>query len=276
MAGQAFREQFYAIRREGSVRRCTLRKITFRHAVGVVLMAALAACSSPDPRQTIRDSLFYDGLAAFHEGFHAEAAARWERAARFGDIDAARNLGHLYRQGLGVEQDSHIAVAWYQVAADAGMPAAQYNLGMLHLNGGPNLPPDRDRGMAWLTRAAEAGLKPARLELERQAAQPAATAQSPAAAQPAAEPAISSGAPVAYVDPVVMARVQVGSYRSRQDAETDIKRLHRPGVEFEVIAVRLKDGKTWYRLIMVGEEQAIDGYCREAEKRRIGCWPGGK
>jgi hypothetical protein len=244
--------------------------MSVRLVVGAALLAGISACSSPDPRQTIRDSLFYDGLAAFHEGFHAEAATRWERAAHFGDIDAARNLGHLYRQGLGVEQDSHIAVAWYQVAADAGMAAAQYNLGMLHLNGGPNLPPDRDRGLAWLTKAAEAGLKHARLELERQAAQPAV------AVPPEAQPAIPSDAPVPYVDPVVMARVQVGSYRSRQDAESDVKRLRRSGLEFEIIPVRLKDGKMWHRLIMVGEEQAIDGYCREAGKRRIGCWPGGK
>ncbi|WP_254432530.1 SPOR domain-containing protein [Magnetospirillum sp. SS-4] len=242
-------------------------------SLGLALLAGLAACGpAPDPRQTIRDGLFYDGLAAFHEGYHKEAASRWERAAHFGDMDAARNLGHLYRQGLGVERDSHAALAWYRMAADADMPAAQYNLGMLYLNGGPDLPADRDQGLVWLTRAAEAGLKPARDELERQAV----AAVSPPVLSPPVPPPSGPEAPIAYVDPPVTVRAQVGSYLSRHDAETDIRRLRRPGFEFEIVPVRFRDGKLWYRLILTGEAEAVDRYCREAEKRRIGCWPGGK
>ncbi|TAN71564.1 MAG: sel1 repeat family protein, partial [Magnetospirillum sp.] len=156
------------------------------HVMALILgVMMLAGCApAPDPMQTIRDRLFYDGLAAFHEGFHKEAAVRWERAAHFGDGEAARNLGHLYRQGLGVEQDTAIAVAWYQVAADAGVASAQYNLGMVHLNGGPNFAPDRPTALVWLTKATEAGIAPAKKELERLASEPEPAAVAVAAAAP--------------------------------------------------------------------------------------------
>jgi hypothetical protein len=219
--------------------------------------------------QTIRDGLFYDGLAAFHEGFHKEAAVRWERAAHFGDGEAARNLGHLYRQGLGVEQDTAIAVAWYQVAADAGVASAQYNLGMVYLNGGPNFTPDRPAALHWLTQAAAAGITPARRELDRLAAEPEVSAVPVVVAVPA-----SVAAPIPFVEPpAVPVRVQVGSYQTRQGAEADLRRLKRSGLDFEIAPLRLKDGKQWYRLIAMGKAEDVGAYCRAAATRRIGCWP---
>ncbi|MDO8606901.1 MAG: SPOR domain-containing protein [Phaeospirillum sp.] len=241
--------------------------------LGVLILGGCAP--APDPMQTIRDGLFYDGLAAFHEGFHKEAAVRWERAAHFGDAEAARNLGHLYRQGLGVEQDTAIAVAWYQVAADAGVASAQYNLGMVYLNGGPNFAIDRPAGLRWLTQAAAGGIAPAQRELDRLAAGPEPKPEPKASVVSASAPApVQVAAAAPFIEPPQPpVRIQVGSYRTRQGAEADLRRLKRPGLDFEISPLRLKDGKQWYRLIAQGKAEDVGAYCRAAASHKIGCWP---
>ncbi len=240
-----------------------------RALVLVLALTVLAGCApapAPDPMQTIRDHLFYDGLAAFHEGYYKEAAVRWERAARFGDGDAARNLGHLYRQGLGVEQDISIAVGWYQVAADAGVVTAQYNLGMVYLDGGPNFPKDRGQALLWLNKAASAGVVPARKELERLAAEPPVPA-------PVAVPAVTPEPPPAPPPVTEPERVQIGSYQTRKAAEADLRRLkRRSDLDFEIV-VGGKDGQHWYRLMAVGKPEEVEAYCREVATHRVGCWP---
>jgi uncharacterized protein len=247
--------------------------------LGITILAGCASNSAPapDPMQTIRDGLFYDGLAAFHEGYYKEAAIRWERAAHFGDGDAARNLGHLYRQGLGVEQDTSIAVAWYQVAADAGVASAQYNLGMVYLNGGPNFTTDRTKGLFWLNKAAAAGIVPAQTELARLASAPEPKPEPAAPAAVALNPPPAAAAPVVVETPAAPARVQIGSYQTRKAAEGDMARLkRRSDLGFQIVSGRDKAGRNWYRLMAVGKPDAVEAYCRQAATQRIGCWPGKK
>jgi TPR repeat protein len=225
----------------------------------------LSACSpAPEPMQTIRDHYFYGGLAAFHEDLPDEAARQWLRAAELGDGEAARNLGHLYRNGLGVEADGHMAQAWYQVAADAGVVSAEYNLGMLYLKGGPGLEPDPAKGEAFLTRAAAKGFIPARVEMDRLAV---AASPSPPPPPPAAEPAPAPPPP----EPV---RVQLGSYPTRTLAEQDWKRLHPYGLTPEIVVNRV-GGKRWHRLLAVGPAEAVDAFCAAAPSRGVACRPVG-
>lgn len=230
------------------------------------MLALLAACSpAPEPMQTIRDHYFYGGLAAFHEDMHAEAARQWQRAAELGDGEAARNLGHLYRQGLGVEADGHIAAAWYQVAADGGVISAEYNLGMLYLRGGPGLKVDREQGMARLGKAAAAGYVPAKAELDRLAALP--PEEPPVETPP---PAVAS--PVEAEAAPAPARMQIGSYRTRTAAEQDWKRLRLRGLTHEIIANRVEGQGRWYRLVAVGPAEAIDAFCGSAAAKGMSCW----
>lgn len=247
----------------------------FTRLCGLILtMTMLSGCAPPpDPMQTVRDHLFYDGLAAFHEGYHKEAALRWERAAHFGDGEAARNLGHLYRQGLGVEQDLAMAVKWYQTAIDAGVVSAQYNLGMLYLKGGPKFAADRQQALLWLGKAADAGVGPAQQELDRLAsgAEPEQMVELSASFASAPSPA---AAPEPAVPVMVPARVQIGSYQTRKAAELDMQRLkRRSDLEFQVVPAGRKDGQQWYRLMAVGKPEEVEAYCREAATHRIGCWP---
>lgn len=248
-----------------------LREIFMRIPFVIVAMTALSlsACSpAPEPMQTIRDHYFYGGLAAFHEDLPDEAARQWLRAAELGDGEAARNLGHLYRNGLGVEADGHMAQAWYQVAADAGVISAEYNLGMLYLKGGPGLEPDPAKGEAFLARAAAKGFIPARVEMDRLAAAPSPPPPPPSS------PSSSPPPPAAGPEPVPPApvRVQLGSYPTRTLAEQDWKRLHPYGLTPEIIVNRVQ-GKRWHRLLAVGPAEAVDAFCAAAPSRGVTCRP---
>eukprot|EP00729_Bicosta_minor_P017328 gene17328-biopygen7474 len=48
---------------------------------------------------------------------------------------AQYNLGHMYRNGEGVEQDHVEAAKWYRMSAEAGHATPQYNLGSVYYNG---------------------------------------------------------------------------------------------------------------------------------------------
>ena len=51
---------------------------------------------------------------------YTQARARFERAAIQGDADAQFNLGRIYAEGLGVQQDKQAAMAWFGKACKAG------------------------------------------------------------------------------------------------------------------------------------------------------------
>ncbi|WP_299805628.1 tetratricopeptide repeat protein [uncultured Shewanella sp.] len=55
--------------------------------------------------------------------------------ANQGDVDAATNLAYLYAQGILVERDILRAMDFYRIAAEKGMPEAQYSLAELYRSG---------------------------------------------------------------------------------------------------------------------------------------------
>lgn len=90
-------------------------------------------------------------LAAIYTAGHGgvpvdfERAAKWFKESAINGVSNARyNLGVLYHQGLGVDQDINTAVNWYRAAAELGHPEAQYNLGIAHIEGiGTNYSPEQ-------------------------------------------------------------------------------------------------------------------------------------
>ena len=57
------------------------------------------------------------------------------QAADGGDADAVAHLGHMYANGVGVDQNNETARQLFQAAADAGNPIGQFGLGYMHLTG---------------------------------------------------------------------------------------------------------------------------------------------
>jgi uncharacterized protein len=137
-----------------------------------------------------------DGVDAWSRGDYARAVAEWEKPAASGDADAQFDLAQAYKLGKGVPADlaraealyrqaalqGHFpaadiyglmlfqsgrraeAMAWLTPSAERGEPRAQYVLGIAHFNG-DLAPKDPVRAYALMTRAAAAGLEPARATL---------------------------------------------------------------------------------------------------------------
>jgi len=74
--------------------------------------------------------------------------------AQKGDSEAQRELGCLYRMGLGVNKDEAQAATWYQKAAEAGNTKAQFYLGRLYEEG-LGIAKDEARAMQWYLKAAQ-------------------------------------------------------------------------------------------------------------------------
>jgi len=110
-------------------------------------------------------------LAAIYTAGHAnvtpnyDRAAYWfERAAENGVANARYNLGVLYHQGLGVEQNIETALEWYRKAAQLGHPEAQYNLGIAYIEG-IGVSYDPKRAAEYFETAAASGITEAAFNL---------------------------------------------------------------------------------------------------------------
>lgn len=95
------------------------------------------------------------------------AYASYQRAEDAGSVEAAYRKGVLLHKGLGVAADPAAALAQYQKAAEAGLPLAQQQLGVMTTLGDPTLglASDPETGIALLERAGEQGFAPALMEL---------------------------------------------------------------------------------------------------------------
>jgi len=99
---------------------------------------------------------FDSGVAAFDGGDFTTAYNEWLPLAAGGDPFAQRNIGHLYRLGLGVPQDFAVAFNWYRRAADQGLVRAQANLANMLLRG-QGVDQNPQDAATWFHRAASAG-----------------------------------------------------------------------------------------------------------------------
>jgi TPR repeat protein len=79
-----------------------------------------------------------------------------QKAADAGDPAAIFNLGLLYKNGQGVPQDYSKARPFFQKAAEAGNAAAMYNLGRLYMYG-LGIDKDYTKAYEWYQKGAAAG-----------------------------------------------------------------------------------------------------------------------
>ena len=121
--------------------------------------------SNPYARYRLAKIILADP-AAEQERFRT--ALEWlTEAAEAGLVHAQYDLGKIYRDGRGVEQDALLAAAWLTRAAEQGSDAASYALGALLLTGGEGLAKDILSALNWLRRSAEDGNQYAQYRLGR-------------------------------------------------------------------------------------------------------------
>jgi|GEM_PF-1930866 len=104
--------------------------------------------------------LFRGGLNALAGGEHNDAALVWQYLARGGHAPSQHLLGTLYLNGWGVEENATTAYAWFVYAANQGLPAAEYRLGLAFFRAG-----DIKETIKWWGRAAGQAHLPAQYNL---------------------------------------------------------------------------------------------------------------
>ena len=97
----------------------------------------------------------------YDNGFGVEQdgtkAVEWyTKAADLGDLNAMFCLGRMYEYGVSVEQDGTKAVEWYTKAADLGHSEAMYCLGYEYYIGF-GVEQDGTKAVEWYTKAADLG-----------------------------------------------------------------------------------------------------------------------
>jgi TPR repeat protein len=126
------------------------------------LTLMLIVSTAPGPVKTE----FGRALKAARAGDFVVAAAIWRAQAQKGLPAAQFNLGVLHVRGRGVARNRVQAAAWFRKAAQAGFAPAAYNLGVRRLTDKAG----RDyaaRGLKWLRIAADRRFAPAQFLLGR-------------------------------------------------------------------------------------------------------------
>ena len=96
------------------------------------------------------------GYQSYLKGDYAAAYREWLPLAELGDVEAQYNLGVLYDEGAGVDQDLAVAADWYRKAAEQGFMDAQTNLGMMYYYG-QGVARDYHEAAKWFRLAADQG-----------------------------------------------------------------------------------------------------------------------
>lgn len=100
---------------------------------------------------------YEEAITAYEIGDFVHSARLLQPIAENGDARAQFNLGQLYEQGKGVNQNFQQAMRWYRLSAVQGNSWAQYNVGQMYEDG---LVVERSyvRALMWYNLAASKGL----------------------------------------------------------------------------------------------------------------------
>ena len=95
---------------------------------------------------------------------YQQAFPACKRAAEQGHAEAQYNLGVMYQNGEGVQEDKREAVKWYRKSAEQGFANAQYNLGWMYSKG-EGVEEDKREAVKWYRKSAEQGIAEAQNNL---------------------------------------------------------------------------------------------------------------
>ena len=99
---------------------------------------------------------FSTGLAAYNKGDYVTAVKEWRPLADQGVAAAQFNLGLMYLDGHGVPQDPAEAVKWFTRAAEQDYTAAQHDLGAMY-GAGQGVKRDYVQAYKWMNICAAKG-----------------------------------------------------------------------------------------------------------------------
>ena len=105
-----------------------------------------------------------EGVAAFNAGNYQQAFELWKPLAEAGNANAQYNIGLLFLNGLGLERNAVYARELFLAAAHQGLADAQYNLGLIFFEGISVFRSPRE-ARQWWTLAAEQGHAAAQFNL---------------------------------------------------------------------------------------------------------------
>jgi TPR repeat protein len=125
----------------------------------LVAVLLLAGCAGkPEaPRVISADEAISRAETALAAGRNQVAVDNYLLAARQGDHRGELGLGELYATGHGVVRDFSEATQWLEPAAEAGLPEAQYQLGLIYETGGTGILQNQRAAFNWMHKAAAQG-----------------------------------------------------------------------------------------------------------------------
>jgi uncharacterized protein len=106
--------------------------------------------------ETVDDSGNCSDLVAVTGTNPERVAATCLRQAKEGDAIAETDIGKMYAEGRGVEQDFAEAKLWFEKASAQNQPDALYNLGLMYANG-EGVAQDYAQATKWYRLAADRG-----------------------------------------------------------------------------------------------------------------------
>ena len=109
--------------------------------------------------------LYFYGMGGYKQDY-AKALETYMTAAEQGDADAQAQIGRIYMDGLGVEQNAEKAMDWNMRAAEQGNAQGQEQIGKMYYLG-IGMTKSTEEASRWFERARDAGSQWAAAMLEQ-------------------------------------------------------------------------------------------------------------
>lgn len=138
-----------------SHRSLQVKQLRFSLFMALAVATFLGGCTANISRYEY-ETTFQRAVTAYDLGDYEGAFKDWKSLSDRGDLAAKRNVAHLYRKGLGVEQNPRRAFTLYKQVAIKGLPSAQINLATMYLSG-EGTRENPKRAVEWYRRAAMVG-----------------------------------------------------------------------------------------------------------------------
>ena len=122
-----------------------------------LLLASVAALFVGTAAPPAMAQYFYEGLAAYRDGYFEVAFTIFRIEATQGNVEARYLMGRMYAKGEGVVQDHEDAALSFRQAAEQGHAKAQALLGFYYAKG-EGVAKDLVAAYAWLSAAADQNL----------------------------------------------------------------------------------------------------------------------